>query len=79
MPKTMIEIISEDICVLNCWATPKRLKTHLGRELTGEEIRLVMNVLENYAPYSRWILTWQRNKMLKVITSGPNPLIKDPA
>lgn len=50
--------IAEAICTLNRWETPEGMK-HMGRDLTKDEVRVAMLVLQEFVPYSEWILVWR--------------------
>lgn len=56
--------ISEDICELNCWRVPPRLKKVVSI-MGDDEIKLALNVLSIYVPYKKWIKTWQAQDGVK--------------
>lgn len=62
--KTLKDQIAEDICELNCWRTPARIKRTLGT-LTAREAHLIMDVLEAYVPEKEWIRVWKKQDMGK--------------
>lgn len=54
--------IAEDICELNRWRTPSRIKAnkHGPRtDLDKRDVSLVRGALEAYVPYAVWIEVWR--------------------
>lgn len=60
MKKSLGIEIGEDICELNCWRTPKRIKKVFKIDLTKDEIIIIMDTLEVYVPHKKWIKIWQK-------------------
>ena len=63
--KSVRKQIAEDLCEINCWRTPKRLKMAFKRELSEEECSLAMEVLQAYVPEKEWVRVWKLQDMGK--------------
>jgi hypothetical protein len=59
MKNELIIRIGKDICELNCWRTPPRIKEVFHRNLTEDEVGIVITALEAYAPRKVWIKIWR--------------------
>lgn len=51
--------IAKDICQLNRFITPVKIRSSMGRELKESEFANAMRILEAYVPHGRWILVWR--------------------
>ena len=71
--------IAEDICTLNRWDTPVKLRGRLGRDLTGDEVSVAMAVLQVYVPHEEWVQVWQEQHGFRKPAEVPQQEHKDEA